>query len=60
MFSLYLTGDKEIDDKEIEITVDKINKVLGMEVSKEEIGNIFRRLGFTYKEKDRIFQNILL
>ena len=64
LLSLYASGEvlsgvvgfnnKEIDDKEIEITVDKINKVLGMEVSKEEIGNIFRRLGFTYKEKDYV------
>lgn len=66
LLSLYASGEvlsgivgfnnKEIDDKEIEITVDKINKVLGMEVSKEEIGNIFRRLGFTYKEKDNLFK----
>ena len=27
-----------------------------MEISKEEIGNIFRRLGFTYKEKDNLFK----
>ena len=66
LLNLYASGDvlsgivgfnnKEIDDKEIEITVDKINKVLGMEISKEEIGNIFRRLGFTYKEKDNLFK----
>jgi len=49
-------NDKDLDDKEIEITTDKINKVLGMEVSKEEIGNIFSRLGFTYKEKDNLFK----
>ena len=66
LLNLYASGDvlsgivgfnnKEIDDKEIEITVDKINKVLGMEISREEIGNIFRRLGFTYKEKDNLFK----
>ena len=49
-------NDKDLSDKEIEITTDKINKVLGMEVSKEEIGSIFNRLGFTYKEKDNLFK----
>lgn len=49
-------NDKDLSDKEIEITTDKINKVLGMEVSKEEIGNIFTRLGFVYKEKDNLFK----
>ena len=66
LLSLYASGEvlsgivgfnnTDLDDKEIEITVDKINKVLGMEVSKEEISNIFRRLGFTYKEKDNLFK----
>ena len=41
----------DIKDKEIEITVDKINKVLGMEISKDEIINIFNRLGFSVKDK---------
>lgn len=49
-------NNKDLSDKEIEITTDKINKVLGMTVSKEEIGSIFDRLGFTYKEKDNIFK----
>ena len=40
----------DMNDKTISITVDKINKVLGMEISKEEIINIFNRLGFTVKE----------
>lgn len=46
----------DVSDKEIEVSKDKINKVLGMEVSTEEIGDIFSRLGFTYKEKDDIFK----
>ena len=41
----------EIKDKEIEITVEKINKVLGMEISKEEIINIFKKLAFDVKDK---------
>jgi len=49
-------NNKDLDDKEIDITVEKINNVLGMEVSKEEIGDIFRRLGFSFKEKDNLFK----
>ena len=49
-------NNKDLDDKEIEITTEKINKVLGMEVSTEEIKSIFSRLGFSYKEKDNIFK----
>ena len=48
-------NDVDTSDKVIEITLDKINKVLGMEVDKEEVSNIFRRLGFTSKEKDGLF-----
>lgn len=66
LLSKYASGDvlsgvvgfnnKDLDDKVIEITKDKINKVLGMEIDKEEIGDIFRRLGFSYKEKDGLFE----
>ena len=48
-------NDKDVDDKEISISAKKINDVLGMEVSIEEIKDIFSRLGFTYKEKDGLF-----
>ena len=41
----------DIKDKEIEITVEKINKVLGMNISKEEIINIFKKLAFDVKDK---------
>ena len=53
-----IVGFNNIDtsDKEIDVSKDKINKVLGMEVSSLEIGDIFSRLGFTYKEKDDIFK----
>ena len=34
------------DDKNIDITFDKINQVLGIEVPKDEVLGIFRRLGF--------------
>ena len=49
-------NDMDLDDKEIEITTDKINKVLGMNISDNEISDIFRRLGFTYKLKDNTFK----
>ena len=43
------------DDKVIEITEDNINSVLGTNISKKEIIDIFKRLGFNTKElKDKI------
>ena len=45
----------DVKDKEIEISVDKINKVLGMEIAKDEIINIFNKLGFSVKDnKDKL------
>lgn len=35
-----------IEDKSIDITFDKINQVLGIEIPKEEVLDIFARLGF--------------
>lgn len=49
-------NNKDLSSKEIEITVDKINKVLGMQISKEEIASIFIRLGFTYEENNGLFK----
>ncbi len=49
----YDTISKE--DKKIEITLEKINRVLGMELSIEEVKGILKRLDFTYKEnQDKI------
>ncbi len=39
------------DDKKIEITLDKINAVLGMKLKKEEVIDVFTRLGFQTEEK---------
>ena len=36
----------DMNDKVIDITVEKINKVLGIEIEEEEIISIFKRLGF--------------
>ena len=43
----YDTTNKE--DKEIDITFKNINDVLGSKISDEEILNVYRKLGFTYK-----------
>ena len=39
------------DDKKIDISVNDINKLLGIIISKDEIIDIFRRLGFSVNEK---------
>ena len=39
------------DDKKIEITTEEINNLLGLNISKEEIIDIYERLGFTIDEK---------
>ena len=49
-------NDLDINDKEIEVSLEKINSVLGMEISKEEVIDIFDRLGFETKEKDNVFK----
>ena len=50
---IYDKSNKE--DKTIEITEDNINNVLGTNISKKEIIDIFKRLGFDTKElKDKI------
>ena len=49
-------NDYNLEDKVIEITSSKINKVLGMEVSVNEIGDIFRRLGFVYSFSNDTFK----
>jgi len=42
----------DIKEKQIEITYDKINKVLGANLTKEEILSTFRKLDFVYKEDE--------
>lgn len=43
------------EDKKIEVTLDKINAVLGMELKKEEVIDVFTRLGFKVKENHAVF-----
>lgn len=42
-------------DKEIHITLDKINSVLGMQLKKEDVTDVFERLGFRIEEKNDEF-----
>lgn len=50
--AVYDTTNK--DNKKIEITFQKINDILGMQISKEDILNCFRKLAFTYEVKEDI------
>ena len=37
----------DLSDKKIEVTFENINRILGMEISKEDVIEVFRKLGFT-------------
>ena len=43
-----------LEDTKIDIAYEKINKVLGLEVPKEAVLDVFRRLGFTYETEENI------
>jgi len=45
----------DVSDKEIVVTLDKINKVLGTKITKEEVIDILTRLDFKVTEKDNEF-----
>jgi len=42
-------------DKEITVSLEKINKVLGTNIQKQEVIDIFKRLGFSVKEENNVF-----
>lgn len=42
----------ELSNKEIEITFENINSILGLNISKQDTLDVFRRLGFTYNLKN--------
>ncbi len=44
-------GTKEISDKEIKLSVEDVNSLLGTNISKEEIKNILESLGFKVSEE---------
>ncbi len=50
----YNTQDR--NDKTIEITLDKINSVLGYDLSAKEVENVFNKLGFKVETKKNIFK----
>ena len=41
---------EDMSNKEIEITYQKINDILGADISKQDVLDVFRRLGFTCKQ----------
>ena len=43
-----------LEDTKIDITFEKINKVLGLKIEKEDILNVFRKLGFTYEVENEV------
>ena len=49
----------DVNDKEIIVTLDKINKVLGVEVTKEEVIDILNRLDFKVTEENNRFTVIV-
>ena len=49
----------EIKDKEISVSLNKINKVLGTNIIKEEVVDIFNRLGFKVEENNNVFTVIV-
>jgi len=45
-------NNTDIDDVSIDITVDKIKSVLGIDISKEEVVSIFNKLGFVVEDNN--------
>ena len=45
-----------IKDKKIEVTLEKINKVLGINIEKDEVIEILTRLGFSVSESSNVFE----
>lgn len=44
------------EDKKIDITLNKINQVLGMSLQNTEVESIFKRLGFTFIQNNNVYQ----
>ncbi len=49
-------NDRDLNDKEILLSLDKIVSVLGMDVKKEDVIDILDRLNFKCREKDNVFK----
>lgn len=50
---------EEKQDKKTKVSLDKINKILGVEITLEEVCTILKQLGFEFKEKDKVFDIII-
>ncbi len=46
----------DLTEKKVEISTSKINNRLGTQISTEEIGNILRKLHFSYENNDEVFE----
>lgn len=52
-------NNQDLSNKNIDVTFSNINNILGMNISKEDIKDVFRRLGFTYNiEEDVIHVSV--
>ena len=51
--TIYDKVDKTV--KKATVSLDKINRVLGIEVPEKEVDHIFERLGYTYTKKDKVY-----
>ncbi|MEK7505723.1 MAG: phenylalanine--tRNA ligase subunit beta [Patescibacteria group bacterium] len=40
----------------VKVSLDEVNKILGTTLKKEEVARVFTRLGFTYQEKNGVFE----
>lgn len=45
---------QDLSNKNIDVTFSNINNILGMNISKEDIKDVFRRLGFTYNVEEDV------
>lgn len=54
--SLVECKDLEIEDKVIDITLEKIERVLGIRIEHEEVISIFNRLGFMVEDNDSLLR----
>ena len=52
----FVYDKSDCKDKVIEVSLSKINSVLGMELKVNEVSDVFRRLGFTTKVDNEIFK----
>lgn len=54
-----VSTDLNIEEKKVTVSQEKINGLLGMNITVDEIKDIFDRLSFTYTLKDTIFEVVV-